>query len=48
MLTVRKTLTEILLDVTNEEILDIAKQTVTKSRRKGSVKTLYIFYYNIN
>lgn len=36
MLAVRKNLTEILLEVTNEEIVDIVKETVAKNRKKGS------------
>ncbi|XP_055684075.1 arginine/serine-rich protein PNISR isoform X2 [Lutzomyia longipalpis] len=34
MLDVRKTLTEILLEVTNEEILDVAKETVARAQKK--------------
>lgn len=36
MLAVRKNLTEILLEVTNEEIIDIVKESVAKNRKKGS------------
>lgn len=36
MLAVRKNLTEILLEVTNEEIFDIVKESVAKNRKKGS------------
>lgn len=36
MLAVRKNLTEILLEVTNEEIFDIVKENVAKNRKKGS------------
>lgn len=35
MLTVRKTLTEILLEVTNEEIQSIGTETCTKFRTRG-------------
>uniref|UniRef100_A0A8D8HSS2 Arginine/serine-rich protein PNISR n=1 Tax=Culex pipiens TaxID=7175 RepID=A0A8D8HSS2_CULPI len=36
MISVRKNLTEILLEVTNEEIAVLAKETLAKARRKGS------------
>lgn len=36
MIAVRKNLTEILLEVTNEEIALVAKETLAKTRRKGS------------
>lgn len=36
MLLVRKTLTEILLEVTNEEIKSIASDTLSKKRSKGN------------
>jgi len=35
MLLVRKTLTEILLEVTNEKILEISNETLSKYRKKG-------------
>lgn len=35
MLLVRKTLTEILLEVTDEKIQEISKETLSKYRRKG-------------
>lgn len=37
MIAVRKNLTEILLEVTNEEIAVLAKETLAKTRRKGSL-----------
>jgi hypothetical protein len=43
MLSVRKNLTEILLEVTNEEIATIAKETLSKVRRKGRNDTNIIF-----
>lgn len=44
MLTVRQVLTEILLDVTNEEIRNIAKDTVNKAQYKGSLKAYNLFF----
>lgn len=35
MKTVRQTLTEILLDVTNEMIVEISNETISKYRKKG-------------
>lgn len=40
---VRKNLTEILLEVTNEEIFDIVKETVAKNRKKGSECAFIVF-----
>lgn len=36
MLLVRKTLTEILLEVTDEKIHEISSETLSKFRKKGS------------
>lgn len=40
MLLVRGSLTEILLEVTNEEIRNIATETLSKTRLKGNKKLL--------
>lgn len=37
MLIVRKSLTELLLEVTNEEILSIAQEAFRKNKAKGSI-----------
>ena len=47
MLSVRKNLTEILLEVTNEEIASLAKETLSKTRRKGRNKCEYILLDHI-
>lgn len=44
MLSVRKNLTEILLEVTNEMIEDVANETLSKMRSKGQ-KFIYPFDY---
>lgn len=36
MLTVRRQLTEILLEVTNEEIINIAKESINRYKKKGN------------
>lgn len=41
MLTVRQTLTEILLEVTNEEIKSIASDTLSKKRSKGNTDQIF-------
>jgi hypothetical protein len=46
MMAVRRNLTEILLEVTNEEILDIAKETCVKIRKKGSQTMNYLLSFN--
>lgn len=43
MLTVRKTLTEILLEVTNEEIHSISAETCEKYKNRGSSCKTHIF-----
>lgn len=40
MLLVRRTLTEILLEVTNEEISIIATETLARARKKGSLELM--------
>lgn len=40
MLLVRRTLTEILLEVTNEEISIIASETLARARKKGSLELM--------
>lgn len=47
MLAVRKNLTEILLEVTNEEILKVALETVAKAKKKGSQTENGFFYFII-
>lgn len=47
MLSVRKNLTEILLEVTNEEISAIAQDTLSKVRIKGQNKLQITFRYVI-
>lgn len=41
MLMVRQTLTEILLEVTNEEIKSIASDTLSKKRSKGNTDQIF-------
>ena len=45
MIKVKKTLTEVLLEVTNNEILDIAREVYNKAKTKAAKGTSYIFYY---
>jgi hypothetical protein len=47
MLIVRKTLTTILLEVTNEIIHEISTETVSKFRKKGISQTKNQFYFVI-
>lgn len=47
MLSVRKNLTEILLEVTNEEIYAVAQDTLSKVRTKGQNKSQYFFVVNV-
>lgn len=42
MLSVRKNLTEILLEVTNEEIYAIAQDTLSSVRTKGQNKSHFV------
>lgn len=42
MLLVRKTLTSILLEVTNERIQEISSETLSKYRKKGRLKSFSI------
>lgn len=42
MLCVRQTLTEILLDVTNDEILAISRDTINRFKNSGIESLLYI------
>jgi hypothetical protein len=37
--------TEVLLEVTNNEILDIAREVYNKAKTKAAKGTSYIFYY---
>lgn len=46
MLSVRKNLTEILLEVTNEEIYAIAHDTLSKVRTKGQNKSQLISHFS--
>ena len=45
MIKVKKTLTEVLLEVTNNEILDIAREVYNKAKTKAAKGTSYNFYY---
>lgn len=53
MLLVRKTLTQLLLEVTDEKIQEISTETLSKYRKKGSCNdskkniNFFIFYINI-
>lgn len=42
MLSVRKNLTEILLEVTSEEISAIAQETLSKYRSKGQMRYIFV------
>lgn len=42
MIKVKKTLTEVLLEVTNNEILDIARDVYNKAKTKAAKGTSYI------
>lgn len=41
MLVVRRSLTELLLEVTNEEIYNVAQEMLRKSKTKGSIYVAY-------
>ena len=51
MLLVRKTLTQLLLEVTDEKIQEISTETLSKYRKKGSCNdsklliSLYFYYF---
>ena len=45
MVKVKKTLTEVLLEVTNNEIMDIAREVYNKAKSKAAKGTTYIGQY---
>ena len=48
MLLVRKTLTEVLLEVTDEKIQEISSETLSKYRKKGICAIKNYFYKLLN